>query len=145
MLRAIVIGWLILTGYLSCFAQRKDSTLFTLLTPNATGIDFNNIIKEDEALNVLAYEYFYNGGGVAIGDINNDGLPDIYFTGNLQPNRLYLNEGSFHFKDITTTAGVAGRKGDWKTGVTMVDINGDGLLDIYVCYSGKGSGKSRRN
>lgn len=126
-------------------AQQKDSTLFTLLSPTQTGIDFNNAIKEDEALNVLAYEYFYNGGGVAIGDINNDGLPDIYFSGNLKPNRLYLNEGNFHFKDITAAAGVAGRKNGWKTGVTMVDINGDGLLDIYVCYSGKGDGKSRRN
>ena len=129
----------------TAISQQKDSALFTLLSPEQTGVDFNNVIKEDEALNVLAYEYFYNGGGVAIGDINNDGLPDIYFSGNLKPNRLYLNEGNFHFKDITITAGVAGRKKGWKTGVTMVDINGDGLLDIYVCYSGKGLGRDRRN
>jgi len=129
----------------TAISQQKDSTLFTLLSPEQTGVDFNNVIKEDEALNVLAYEYFYNGGGVAIGDINNDGLPDIYFSGNLKPNRLYLNEGNLHFKDITNSAGVAGRKKGWKTGVTMVDINGDGLLDIYVCYSGKGSGRDRRN
>src|SRR6201985_2976922 len=145
MLKGIAISGLMILACLSCFAQPKGSALFSLLTPNETGIDFNNIIKEDEALNVLAYEYFYNCGGVAIGDINNDVLPDIYFSGNLQPNRLYLNEGNFHFKDITSSAGVAGRKGDWKTGVTMVDINADGLLDIYVCYSGKGEGKTRRN
>jgi hypothetical protein len=141
---ACLISFLFLQSTIELQAQR-DSPLFKLLTPKETGIDFNNIIKENEGLNVLAYEYFYNGGGVAIGDINNDGLPDIYFSGNLKPNRLYLNEGNFHFKDITAQAGVAGRKGDWKTGVTMVDINGDGLLDIYVCYSGKGTGKSRKN
>ncbi len=126
-------------------AQKQDSTLFTLLSPTETNIDFNNSIHETDALNILAYEYFYNGGGVAIGDINNDGLPDIYFSGNLVPNRLYLNLGGCRFKDITSSAGVAGRKNSWKTGVTMADVNGDGLLDIYLCYSGKGNGKSRRN
>ncbi|MBS1600541.1 MAG: VCBS repeat-containing protein [Bacteroidetes bacterium] len=141
---AIFFFFVIVEGS-TTIAQQKDSTLFTLLSPAQTGIDFNNVIKEEEGLNVLAYEYFYNGGGVAIGDINNDGLPDIYFSGNLKSNRLYLNEGNFHFKDITESAGVAGRKNGWKTGVTMVDINGDGLLDIYVCYSGKGEGKNRRN
>ncbi|MGZ3950725.1 MAG: VCBS repeat-containing protein, partial [Flavisolibacter sp.] len=108
------------------------------------GISFSNEIKEDEAQNVLAYEYFYNGGGVAVGDINNDGLDDIFFTANLKSNTLYLNEGNFHFKDITKSAKVAGRH-DWKTGCTMVDINGDGWLDIYVCYSGKGTAESRTN
>src|SRR4051812_25147827 len=141
---------LFILSIFSGFITEAQVPLFTALPAKETHIDFNNEIKETENLNVLAYEYFYNGGGVAIGDINNDGLPDIYFTGNLQPDRLYLNEGKLHFKDITTTAGVAGRKGDpiaigWKSGVTMVDINGDGLLDIYVCYSGKGNGKSRRN
>ncbi|MGZ4010854.1 MAG: VCBS repeat-containing protein [Flavisolibacter sp.] len=118
--------------------------MFTLLSPKQTGISFSNEIKEDEAQNVLAYEYFYNGGGVAVGDINNDGLDDIFFTANLKSNTLYLNEGNFHFKDITKSAKVAGRH-DWKTGCTMVDINGDGWLDIYVCYSGKGTAESRTN
>lgn len=125
----------------TAFAQRP---LFTLLQPKQTGIDFNNVIAETGEQNVLAYEYFYNGGGVAIGDINNDGLPDICFTGNLVPNKLYLNLGNCRFRDITGQAGVAGRKG-WKTGLAMADVNGDGWLDIYVCYSGKGTGDSRRN
>jgi hypothetical protein len=118
--------------------------LFTLLNPRQTGISFTNEIHEDENRNVLAYEYFYNGGGVAIGDINNDGLPDIFFTSNLHSNKLYLNEGGMHFRDITKQAGLKGRN-DWKTGVTMADVNGDGWLDIYVCYSGKGSPDSRSN
>ena len=135
------------TGLLCIFVVliTRAQPRFTLLPPDSTGVDFNNIIKENEGLNVLAYEYFYNGGGVAVGDINNDGLPDLYFSANLKPNKLYLNLGHFRFKDITASAGVAGRPGDWKTGVTMADVNGDGLLDIYLCYSGKGSGKSRRN
>ena len=117
---AICCWWMITVHYAPLMAQQKDSALFTLLSSNQTGIDFNNVIKEDEGLNVLAYEYFYNGGGVAIGDINNDGLPDIYFSGNLKPNRLYLNEGNFHFKDITASAGVAGRKNGWKTGMAFL-------------------------
>ena len=123
---------------------QTGSPLFTQLTGKQTGIDFSNEIRENDALNVLAYEYFYNGGGVAIGDINNDGLADVFFTANLKPNKLYLNKGNFQFDDIARSSKVNGRK-DWKTGVTMVDINGDGWLDIYVCYSGKGSAKSRRN
>src|SRR5437762_10204146 len=133
--------------FLIIFAMRvnaQPNPLFTLLTSKQTGIDFNNLIVENNAQNVLSYEYMYNGGGVAIGDINNDGLDDIFFTANLKSNKLYLNQGNFSFKDITKTANVAGRK-DWKTGVTMVDINGDGWLDIYVCYSGKGDAASRRN
>jgi hypothetical protein len=124
--------------------KAQEGKLFTLLNPKQTKIDFNNEIKETGAQNVLAYEYLYNGGGVAVGDINNDGLPDIYFTGNMTPNKLYLNLGNFEFRDITKQAGVAGSKG-WKTGVAMADVNGDGLLDIYVCYSGRGDAGSRRN
>jgi enediyne biosynthesis protein E4 len=118
--------------------------LFSLLSSKQTGIDFNNVIEESNAQNVLAYEYMYNGGGVATGDINNDGWDDIFFTANLRSNKLYLNQGNFSFRDITRTSRVGGRR-DWKTGVTMVDINGDGWLDIYVCYSGKGNADSRRN
>ena len=126
------------------FAQ---APLFQLLSPKETNIRFSNDISETENLNVLAYEYFYNGGGVAVGDINNDGLQDIFFTGNMKPNKLYLNLGNMKFKDITREACncMEGRSGGWKTGVTMADVNGDGLLDIYVCYSGKVSDDARRN
>jgi hypothetical protein len=116
------------------------NTLFTLLSPAQTHVDFSNTLTEGVNTNVLMYEYFYNGGGVAIGDVNNDGLEDMYFTGNMTANRLYLNRtqpGSpIQFEDITPAAGVASREGPWKTGVTMADVNGDGFLDIYVCFSG---------
>jgi hypothetical protein len=111
--------------------------LFTLLPASQTGVDFSNTLSEGINTNVMMYEYFYNGGGVAIGDVNNDGLQDLYFSGNMVDNRLYLNRGNMQFADITGAAGVSGRPGPWKTGVTMADVNGDGLLDIYVCYSGK--------
>ena len=117
--------------------------LFTLLPSEHTHIDFNNQLTEGINTNIMMYEYFYNGGGVSIGDINNDNLDDIYFTGNMAPNKLYLNKGNMEFEDITETSGVTGREGPWKTGVSMVDINGDGLLDIYLCYSGKINGKKR--
>lgn len=114
----------------------QDPPLFTLLSGNETGITFENTLTEGLNTNILMYEYFYNGGGVAVGDLNGDGLDDIYFTGNMVPNALYLNKGNMQFEDITQQAGVAGRQGPWTTGVTMADVNGDGLLDIYVCSSG---------
>ncbi len=122
----------------------KEQKMFTPLLHSETGIKFKNIIKDTKALNVLNYAYWYNGGGVAIGDINNDGLPDIYFTGNLVKSKLYLNKGSFKFKDITETAGVAAG-GLWNTGTCMADVNGDGLLDIYVCRSAAKDPDKRRN
>lgn len=138
-------GWVAIL-ILCFFAQvaKAQEKLFTLLTSKHTKIDFNNEIKETGAQNVLAYEYFYNGGGVAIGDVNNDGLQDVFFTANMGPAKLYLNTGNCQFREITKQAGVAGHKG-WKTGVTMADVNGDGLLDIYVCYSGKGDAVNRKN
>src|SRR5665647_2297288 len=115
--------------------KSKIDTLFSLLPAEQTGIHFENKIEDTDTLNILDYLYYYNGGGVAIGDINNDGLPDIYFTSNQGSNKLYLNKGNFQFEDITNKAGVQG-KGNWKTGVTIADVNGDGLLDIYVSEVG---------
>lgn len=115
----------------SCSKPTPKPTLFTRLDAAATGIDFKNINIDTDTLSIIDYLYYYNGAGVAVGDINNDGLPDIYFTSNTNGNKLYLNKGHFKFEDITTAAGVTG-KADWTTGVTMADVNGDGYLDIYV-------------
>ncbi|OLY91565.1 Repeat domain-containing protein [Cnuella takakiae] len=136
----------VLISFLLCVlvACRQQHTLFEKLPESETGINFTNTITEDQAQNVFTYQYYYNGNGVAIGDINNDGLADVFFTGNKTPSKLYLNKGGFRFEDITATAGVAG-KDAWRTGANMVDINGDGLLDIYVCYSGFGSDTDRAN
>jgi len=121
-----------------------DSTaLFALLSPERTHIDFSNTLTEGLNTNVLVYEYFYNGGGVAVGDLNGDGLEDVYFSGNMTDNKLYLNKGHLQFEDITGTAGVAGRPGPWKTGVSIADVNGDGKPDIFLCYSGKVAGIHR--
>ncbi|MCS6975015.1 MAG: VCBS repeat-containing protein [Cyclobacteriaceae bacterium] len=120
----------------ACNVRRhKDEVLFTRMREADTGITFVNEIKDNEQLNIIRYLYYYNGGGVAVGDINNDGLPDIYFTANQGPNKLYLNEGNFRFRDITGQAGVSGSD-NWTTGVTMADVNADGWLDIYVCEVG---------
>ncbi len=110
-------------------------TLFRQLDSADTGIRFVNALHDDQDFNIIEYLYYYNGGGVAIGDINNDGLPDVYLSANRGENKLYLNKGKFVFEDITTSAGVAA-KGNWKTGVSMVDINSDGRLDIFVCGVG---------
>src|SRR6202022_1760593 len=122
----------------------KNKPVFSLLSSKETGVTFKNISVENEQINILTYEYLYNGGGVAIGDINNDGLKDIYFTSNNQENRLYLNKGNMQFEDITARAGVGCKEG-WKTGVTMADVNGDGFLDIYICKSADGNPERRRN
>lgn len=106
-------------------------TLFKRLSPQETGVEFRNDLPADASFNILNYLYFYDGGGVAAGDVNGDGLIDLYFTANASPNRLYLNRGNFRFEDATDAAGVAG-KGDWSKGVAMADVNGDGLLDLYV-------------
>ena len=117
---------------------------FTLLQAAKTGLDFQNTLVESPQINVLTYQYFHNGGGVCIGDINNDGLPDIYFTSNLNPNILYLNKGDFKFENISEKSRVTGGRG-WATGATMVDINNDGFLDIYVCKSGNVTPDQRKN
>jgi hypothetical protein len=118
--------------------------LFKNLSSEKTGIDFNNKIDVYKVKTILEYINSYNGGGVAIGDINNDGLSDIYFTGNSMSNKLYLNKGNMEFEDITKSAGVSA-KGRWGTGVTMADVNGDGFLDIYVCLSYIDDASKREN
>ena len=117
----------------------SEDTLFELRSPAETGIGFRNDLPADTSFNILNYLYYYDGGGVAAGDVNGDDLVDLYFTANAAPNRLYLNRGHFRFEDVTDAAGVAG-KGDWSKGVAMADVNGDGLLDLYVsnvAYLGK--------
>jgi hypothetical protein len=133
---------LIVLGMISC---SKKKTLFSILPDSRTHVDFVNTLEKHPKFNILYYLYYYNGGGVATGDINNDGLPDIYFTANHKGgNKLYLNKGNFEFEDITQKAGVAGNS-DWCTGVTMADINGDGLLDIFVSSVNNRYGLSGHN
>jgi len=116
---------------ISVFLTACDKPLFSLLPASDTGITFSNRITENDTMNIIDFEYVYNGGGTAIGDFNNDGLADIFFTGNQVSNRLYINKGDFKFDDITDKAGVSGN-GKWCSGVALVDINNDGWLDIYV-------------
>jgi hypothetical protein len=122
--------------FLSC--GQSDDVLqpgFSLLSPEATGIHFANTLSESEDFNIIEYLYYYNGGGVAIGDVNNDSLPDILFSGNQVGNKLYLNRGNLQFEDITDQAGIACLEA-WNTGVNFVDVNADGWLDIYICQVG---------
>src|SRR5947207_13238828 len=130
------IGRLVsLVAVLSCGRQAARSpSLFKMLSPAQTGITFANAITTTDSVNVQTNVYLYNGAGVAVGDIDNDGLPDIFFAGNMVSSRLYLNKGNMRFQDITQSAGVMTNR--WATGVAMVDINNDGYLDIYVSVSG---------
>ena len=120
----IVISALLLWG-----CGEKEGALFSNPTSEETGITFNNTLTPSEDVNILDYLYFYNGGGVAVGDINGDELPDIFFSGNQVKNKLYLNKGNLKFEDITEKAQVSGNS-SWNTGAIMGDVNGDGLLDI---------------
>ncbi|MDP4252435.1 MAG: VCBS repeat-containing protein [Bacteroidota bacterium] len=128
--------------FLSCRNSSADHPLFELM--EHTGIDFNNEVRDGRLDNSFLFRNFYNGGGVAIGDINNDGLPDVFFTSNMGINKLYLNKGNFTFEDVTARAGFR-QDSMWSTGVVFVDINNDGWLDIYVCNSGHMSDGNRRN
>lgn len=122
----------------------REEKLFRLLPANKSGITFSNVVTESPEKNILNYEYMYNGGGVGVGDFNHDSLPDLYFTGNLVPNKLYLNKGNLQFEDITAIAGVEG-KGKWCKGVSVVDINGDGWDDMYVCAAVLPDSNARKN
>ena len=142
----LVYSFLILT---SCISGRElkpevSNALFKRLGKDQTNIDFINKLSFDSEFNIYTYRNFYNGGGVALGDINNDGLIDIYLSANQSANKLYLNKGNFHFEDITEKAGVAGIRA-WSTGVSLADVNADGWLDIYVCNSGDVKGDDREN
>lgn len=137
-----IIPCLVLTVmFLAC---KNETTLFVAIPASVSGIAFNNAIAEDDKLNMINYQYLYNGGGVGIGDFNNDSLPDIYFTSTLGSNKLYLNKGNFNFEDITERAKVTGEK-KWCRGVSVVDINNDGLLDMYVCAAAWHSPELRKN
>ncbi len=132
----ILLGMLLFYNCTNTKDANNEQKLFKALTATASGINFENKLTENDSVNYFNYMYIYMGGGVAIGDLNNDGLPDIYFTGNMVPNKLYLNRGNLKFEDITEKAGVAADD-RWVTGVTMGDANQDGWLDIYVSVSGK--------
>lgn len=129
----------------SLSACKKEATLFVLLKPSQTGVDFRNEITEHDTLNILDFEFVYNGGGVAIGDLNGDGWEDLYFTGNQVENKLYLNQGAMKFRDVTDLSGAQKRPDQWSSGVNILDINLDGREDIYVCNTISSEAESRRN
>lgn len=150
-MNAKLISLLGLIGIITACSTKTESaqepekpTLFTLIPGDSSGITFVNQVDNQKDFNIFKYRNFYNGGGVALGDINNDGLVDVFLTGNMGPNRLYLNLGDFKFKDISEQAGVIGNK-PWSTGVTMADVNADGWLDIYVSNAGNMQGNNHDN
>jgi len=135
---------LILSFALLTLQACRQDPLFMPVPAEQSGIAFSNHIREDSNINMLTYEYLYNGGGVGVGDFNNDGRPDLYFTASLGPNALYLNEGGLRFRDVTAASGTDGA-GRWSRGVAVVDINNDGLQDIYVCAGTWQVAEMRRN
>ena len=134
-MRRFIAGLIVVAIFTSCKTDEEETYLFSKIPANQSNIYFSNDVEEAGEFNIIEYLYYYNGGGVAIGDLNNDGLDDIFFTSNSGSNKLYLNQGDFQFTDITNKAGV-NKKGSWSTGVTMADINNDGYLDIYVAELG---------
>ncbi len=148
MWRYLILFQVLITTACTNQGEKKEPdqkpTLFHRLSSKETGIDFQNTLTIQEDLDVFRYRNFYNGGGVAIGDVNNDGLPDVYLTSNMADNKLFLNKGNWKFEDISEKAGVKGTK-TWSTGVSIADVNADGLLDIYVCNSGDVNGGNREN
>ncbi len=139
-----IVSFFVLIPFLSNCSKDNTDSLFTKLEASKTGINFVNEIKNGKNMNIFKYRNFYNGGGVSIGDINNDGLADVFFTSNIGENKLYLNKGNFKFQDISKSSGIVITK-SWSTGVAMIDINGDGLLDIFVCNAGNGIDATRKS
>jgi enediyne biosynthesis protein E4 len=147
--RLIYIKWLVLLSILqACNAPASEpvykNTLFRLIPEGESGVSFQNNLTYTESLNTYTFRNFYNGGGVGLADFNNDGLVDIFFSGNLVPNKLFLNKGKLRFEDISESAGV-NPSGVWTTGVSIADINSDGFLDLYICKSGPPGGERRYN
>jgi hypothetical protein len=132
----------ILAFFASC--SQKENTLFQLVPPDHSGLDFVNTVEEKDSINILTVQYMYHGGAVAIGDFNNDDLSDIFFSGNMVPNRMYLNRGNLKFEDVSEKTGI-GAAGKWNSGVALADINGDGFLDIYVCATINDDSTKRAN
>lgn len=128
----------------SCETEQSTPTLFSKIPSSESNLESSNDIEHTDEFNIFNYRNFFNGAGVAIGDINNDGLSDVYLTNNMKENRLYINKGKFKFEDVTASSGASGNK-KWSTGVVMVDINYDGLLDIYVCNAGYEKGSNQEN
>ncbi len=150
-MQKFIYSCLFLLVFISCNNEspkdkstKQKNTLFSKVPSTTTSIDFINQVDNTKDFNIFTYRNFYNGGGVAIGDINNDGLPDVYLTANQKENKLYLNKGDFQFEDISASSKTTG-KNAWSTGVVMVDINADGLLDIYVCNAGNVKGDDQKN
>lgn len=141
---SIAAGIVIFCAAMFAACEQRPQTLFALLPAGKTGIDFNNVIEENDTFNILTHEYIYNGGGVGIADFTNDGLSDIFFSGNLVPNRLYLNKGNLAFADVSTVAGIQ-IPGRWNSGVAIADVNADGWMDIYVCATMHADSANRRN
>ncbi len=143
MISKLACGFLLfLLGWIPAWGQSK---LFSLLNPDSSGVRFKNVVLDDRNINIIDYLYFYNGAGVSIGDVNRDGLPDLFFVSNRYSCKLYLNRGNLKFEDVTEKAGVSGEPGTYKTGVVMVDINNDGWQDIYICRSASKNPEQRRN
>ena len=138
------INFSLISIFFSSCVSEKEETLFIDLSSKQSGIEFSNNLSNSDSFNIIDYLYYYDGGGVAVGDINNDGLSDIYLVSNEGDNALFLNQGGLKFKDISESAGVKS-PGPWKTGVSMADVNGDGLLDIYLCRLGDYKGVTGKN